>query len=169
MSLFDGSIEQNVALTWKGKIDREKVISCLKKAQMWDTVQARPGGLASTVGERGIGLSGGQRQRLGIARALYSDPIILILDEATSALDTETEAEVSKAIQNLRGEVTMISIAHRLSTIKDSDVLFFMEDGEIKAKGTFSEVVAATPAFAHQAQLAGLLPSNSDDDELSAH
>lgn len=169
VSLFDGSIEQNVALTWKGKIDREKVISCLKKAQMWETVQARPGGLASTVGERGIGLSGGQRQRLGIARALYSDPIILILDEATSALDTETEAEVSKAIQNLRGEVTMISIAHRLSTIKDSDVLFFMEDGEIKAKGTFSEVVAAMPAFAHQAQLAGLLPSKSDDDEPSVH
>ena len=63
----------------------------------------------------------------------------------------------------------MISIAHRLSTIKDSDVLFFMEDGEIKAKGTFSEVVAAMPAFAHQAELAGLLPRESGKDNLTAH
>lgn len=158
VSLFDGTIEQNIALTWKGEIDREKVIECLKKAQMWQTVEERPGGLLSTVGERGINLSGGQRQRLGIARALYADPMILILDEATSALDTETEAEVAKAIHNLRGEVTMISIAHRLSTVKDSDELLFMEDGEIKARGTFQEVVDATPAFARQAALSGLVP-----------
>lgn len=157
VSLFDGTIEQNVALTWKGDIDHEKVIECLKKAQMWETVQARPGGVNATVGERGIALSGGQRQRLGIARALYSDPLVLILDEATSALDTETEAEVTRAIHQLRGELTMISIAHRLSTVKDSDILFFMEDGQIRAQGTFSEVVSAAPAFAHQAELSGLI------------
>lgn len=157
VSLFDGTIEQNVALTWKGKIDREKVIECLKKAQMWETTQARPGGLDARVGERGIGLSGGQRQRLGIARALYADPAILILDEATSALDTETEAEVAKAIHNLRGELTLISIAHRLSTVKDSDVLFYMEDGHVVTSGTFAEVVHAAPRFAQQARLAGLV------------
>ncbi|MBM9433892.1 ABC transporter ATP-binding protein [Flaviflexus equikiangi] len=156
VSLFDGTIEQNVALTWKGEIDREKVIECLKKAQMWETTLERPGGLQATIGERGIGLSGGQRQRLGIARALYADPLILILDEATSALDSETEAEVSKAIHNLRGEVTMISIAHRLSTVKDSDVLFFMKDGRVVTSGTFSEVIAAAPDFARQAALSGL-------------
>ena len=156
VSLFDGTIEQNVALTWKGAIDREKVIECLKKAQMWETTQQRPGGLEARIGERGIGLSGGQRQRLGIARALYSDPKILILDEATSALDTETEAEVAEAVQNLRDEVTLISIAHRLSTIKDYDCLHFMEDGRIVTSGTFSEVVDSSDAFARQAQLAGL-------------
>ena len=102
VSLFDGTIEQNVALTWKGEIDREKVIDCLKKARMWEATQQRPGGLHATIGERGIGLSGGQRQRLGIARALYAEPQILILDEATSALDTETESQVAEAIQGLR-------------------------------------------------------------------
>lgn len=157
VSLFDGTIEQNVALTWKGEIDHGKVIECLKKAQMWETVQQRPGGLQAKVGERGIALSGGQRQRLGIARALYSDPMVLILDEATSALDTETEADVASAIRELRGELTLISIAHRLSTVKDADVLFFMEDGKVVAQGTFAEVVAAAPAFAHQAELSGLI------------
>ncbi|MCI5825566.1 MAG: ABC transporter ATP-binding protein/permease [Arcanobacterium sp.] len=168
VSLFDGTIEQNVALTWQGEIDRERVIECLKKAQMWETVQERPGGLQGRVGERGIALSGGQRQRLGIARALYADPLVLILDEATSALDTETEAEVAQAIRNLRGKLTLISIAHRLSTVKDSDVLLFMEDGHVKAQGTFDEVVAAEPAFAHQAELSGLIhhsenSTNNDD------
>ncbi|VEI12925.1 ABC transporter ATP-binding protein [Trueperella bialowiezensis] len=156
VSLFDGTIEQNVALTWKGEIDRDKVIECLKKAQMWETTQERPGGLQARIGERGMGLSGGQRQRLGIARALYSDPAILILDEATSALDTETEAEVASAIAGLRGELTLISIAHRLSTVKDSDVLFYMEDGRVVTSGTFDEVVATAPRFAMQARLAGL-------------
>lgn len=159
VSLFDGTIEQNVALTWQGQIDRDKVIDCLKRAQMWETVQERPGGLQARVGERGIALSGGQRQRLGIARALYSDPLVLILDEATSALDTETEAEVAQAIQSLRGELTLISIAHRLSTVKDADELFFMDRGKVKAHGTFSEVVAAEPAFARQAELSGLVNS----------
>ena len=156
VSLFDGTIEQNVALTWKGEIDRDKVVECLKRAQLWEATQARPGGLKASIGERGIGLSGGQRQRLGIARALYADPDILILDEATSALDTQTEAEVAKAIHNLRGEVTLISIAHRLSTVKDYEQLFFMQDGEIMASGSFADVVATSPSFARQAALAGL-------------
>ena len=159
VSLFDGTIEQNVALTWSGEIDREKVIDCLKKAQLWDTVQARPGGLQANVGERGIGLSGGQRQRMGIARALYGDPVVLILDEATSALDTKTESEVAKAVNALRGDVTIISIAHRLSTVKNVDMLIYMENSRKIAQGTFEEVVQQVPAFATQAFLAGLIPS----------
>ncbi|WP_166986750.1 ABC transporter ATP-binding protein [Canibacter zhoujuaniae] len=157
VSLFDGTIEQNVALTWKGEIDRDRVIESLKKAQLWEATQARPGGLKATIGERGIGLSGGQRQRLGIARALYADPSVLILDEATSALDTETEAEISKAIRELRGEVTVIAIAHRLSTVRDFDCLHYMEHGKVLASGRFDEVVAQVPAFARQATLSGLL------------
>ena len=157
VSLFDGTIAQNVALSWRGDIDREKVIDCLKRAQLWQAVQDRPGGLDATVGERGIALSGGQRQRMGIARALYADPYILIMDEATSALDTKTESEVTKALTGLHGKVTVISVAHRLSTVKDADQLFYMEDSFILAHGTFDEVVATVPSFREQAQLAGLV------------
>ena len=157
VSLFDGSIAQNVALTWKNKPDIPKVIECLKKAQLWDAVQARPGGVNAEVGDRGIALSGGQRQRLGIARALYTDPYVLIMDEATSALDTKTESKVAEALYGLRGEVTVVQIAHRLSTVRDADVLFFMEDSFVVSSGTFDEVVATVPAFREQARLAGLL------------
>ncbi len=162
VSLFDGTVAQNVALTWKDDIDREKVIECLKKAQMWKAVQERPGGLNAKIGERGIALSGGQRQRLGIARALYSDPYILIMDEATSALDTKTESKVTDALSGLHGQVTVISIAHRLSTVKDVDRLFYMEEGFLMAQGTFDEVVDRVPNFAEQAALAGLVA----EDEL---
>ncbi|MBD8022243.1 ABC transporter ATP-binding protein [Microbacterium sp. Sa1CUA4] len=157
VALFDGTVAQNVALAWKGDIDEDKVVDCLKRAQLWDAVQKRPGGIGAKVGERGMGFSGGQRQRLGIARALYTDPYVLILDEATSALDTITEAEVAKAVSALRGNVTVISIAHRLSTVRDADELFFMEDGLILAHGTFDEVVDEVPTFRQQATLAGLI------------
>ncbi|MBK0417682.1 ABC transporter ATP-binding protein [Leucobacter sp. CSA1] len=164
VSLFDGTIAQNVALSWKGDLDTEKVIECLKKAQLWDVVQARPGGLNARVGERGMAFSGGQRQRLGIARALYTDPYVLILDEATSALDTKTEARVGEAVQGLRGEVTLISVAHRLSTVKDVDELFYMEAGQVIARGTFSEVVDTVPKFLEQARLAGLVEAREDGE-----
>ena len=161
VSLFDGTIAQNVALTWKDELDRDKVIDCLKRAQMWEAVQARPGGLNATIGERGIALSGGQRQRLGIARALYSDPYVLIMDEATSALDTKTESKVTKALAGLRGDVTVISIAHRLSTVKEVDELYYMEDGLVLAHGTFDEVVENVPNFREQATLAGLIATEA--------
>lgn len=157
VALFDGTVAQNVALAWKGGIDNDKVIDCLKKAQLWNAIQERPGGLDAKVGERGMGFSGGQRQRLGIARALYTDPYVLILDEATSALDTITEAEVAKAVSSLRGNVTLISVAHRLSTVRDVDELYYMESGHVLARGTFDEVVKEVPTFRQQAHLAGLI------------
>jgi ABC-type multidrug transport system fused ATPase/permease subunit len=156
VSLFDGSVAQNVALSWTSEIDRERVTIALERAQILDVILARPGGLDSRVGDRGMSLSGGQRQRLGIARALYSDPLVLVMDEATSALDTKTESNVSGAIRGLKGEVTIVSVAHRLSTIRDNDMVCFMQDGTIKARGTFDELVAAVPNFAEQASLAGL-------------
>jgi ABC-type multidrug transport system fused ATPase/permease subunit len=157
VALFDGTIAQNVALAWDDdEIDFGKVEEALARAQLHDTVQAREGGMRSRIGERGLALSGGQRQRLGIARALYSDPLVLVLDEATSALDTKTESLVTAAIAGLKGEVTIVSVAHRLSTIRNSDVICFLQDGTIAARGTFDELVAAVPNFAEQAQLAGL-------------
>lgn len=163
VSLFDGTIAQNIALSWSGEIDNEKVVECLQRAQLWEVIKSRPGGLNARVGERGMAFSGGQRQRLGIARALYTDPYVLILDEATSALDTKTEAKVGEAIQGLRGEVTLISVAHRLSTVKDVDELFYMDSGQVVARGTFDEVVSTVPKFKEQASLAGLVQLESDD------
>jgi ABC-type multidrug transport system fused ATPase/permease subunit len=159
VAIFDGSIAQNVALTWGDDFDSDKVREALRRAQLLDTVEARAGGINGRVGERGLALSGGQRQRLGIARALYVDPLILVLDEATSALDTSTEAAVAGAIRELHGEITVISVAHRLSTIRHSDQVCFMKDGSIVSRGTFDEVVTGNTDFAQQAMLAGLNPS----------
>lgn len=156
VTLFDGTIAQNIALTWGDDVDEERVELAARRAQLWDVIEGRADGLQARVGERGLTLSGGQRQRLGIARALYSDPLVLVLDEATSALDTKTEADVASAISGLRGDVTVIAVAHRLSTIRDSDQILFMQDGTVAAQGTFAEVVASNPAFAAQARLAGL-------------
>jgi ABC-type multidrug transport system fused ATPase/permease subunit len=156
VALFDGSVAQNVALMWRGEVDHERVENALRRAQLWDVVAARPDGISAMVGDRGLSFSGGQRQRLGIARALYADPLILILDEATSALDTKTESDVTSAIHSLRGKVTVVSVAHRLSTIRDYDQVCFMNEGRIVATGTFDEVVEVVPEFRLQANLAGL-------------
>lgn len=156
VALFEGTVAQNVALTWGEDYDAEQVEAVLRKAQLWETVAARPGGIRAQVGDRGVALSGGQRQRLGIARALYTNPLVLVLDEATSALDTKTEDDVATAIHNLHGDVTVISVAHRLSTIRDSDIILFMKEGTVAMQGTFDEVVARSPEFAQQAALAGL-------------
>ncbi|MBX3193983.1 MAG: ABC transporter ATP-binding protein [Microbacteriaceae bacterium] len=157
VALFDATIAQNVALSWTDDFDRERVRDALRQAQLLDIVEAREGGIDSAVGERGLALSGGQRQRLGIARALYTQPLVLVMDEATSALDTATEAAVGKAIRKLHGKITLISVAHRLATIRDADQIYFMSEGRVAASGTFEELVAAVPEFAMQAALAGLV------------
>lgn len=157
VALFDGTIAQNVALSWSTKLDADSVERALRRAQLWDVVQQREGGMNARVGDRGMALSGGQRQRLGIARALYNDPLVLVLDEATSALDTKTEDDVVKAIRSLQGEMTVISVAHRLATIRDNDLICFLADGELVAQGSFTEVRRAVPEFDTQAKLAGLI------------
>jgi ABC-type multidrug transport system fused ATPase/permease subunit len=157
VSLFDSTVAQNVALSWRADFDRERVRSALDQAQLLSLIEARDGGIDGRIGERGLALSGGQRQRLGIARALYTSPRVLVMDEATSALDTATEAAVTRAIESLRGHVTTVTVAHRLSTIRNADIVFFMRDGEVAASGSFAEVVAAEPEFALQAALAGLI------------
>ena len=155
VTLFDASIAQNVALTWSDDFDAERVTWALERAQLGELLE-RPAGIHAVVGERGSSISGGQQQRLGIARALYTDPFVLVLDEATSALDTATENRVSQAMRSLQGEVTFVTIAHRLATIRDYDQVCYMDSGVIRGSGTFDEVVNAVPEFAHQAKLAGL-------------
>ena len=104
------------------------------------------------VGERGVRLSGGQRQRIGIARALYHDPKILILDEATSALDNQTEKAVMDAVNNLGKNITIILIAHRLSTVKNCDLIFILDKGQLKDKGTFEELIKVNNQFRENAK-----------------
>lgn len=155
--LFTGTIAQNVALTWGSEFDEEKIVRALKRAQLYDFVIEKYGSIHGEIGERGRGLSGGQKQRLGIARALYNEPLVLVMDEATSALDTKTEEEVTTAIAELIGETTLVTVAHRLSTIRDYDQICFMDEGEIKGVGSFEYLLETQPEFLIQARLAGLV------------
>jgi ABC-type multidrug transport system fused ATPase/permease subunit len=99
---------------------------------MGEFVRSLPDGIHTAIGERGVRLSGGPRQRIGIARALYTDPELLIFDEATSALDNETEMAIMESINSLYGKKTMVIIAHRLTTIQDCDLVYRVEDGKIQ-------------------------------------
>ncbi|MGQ4665884.1 ABC transporter ATP-binding protein [Metabacillus halosaccharovorans] len=130
--LSDETIKKNIAFGINDKdIDENAVHKALEDAQLKDFIETLPEGLDTIVGERGVRLSGGQRQRIGIARALYHNPEIIFLDEATSALDNETEKEIMKAIDGLRGEKTLIIIAHRLSTIQNCDIVYKIDQGRL--------------------------------------
>ena len=152
-----GTIRENVALGYPAKeATDELVMSALKVAHLDRFVSNLPEGLDTQVGERGAKISGGQRQRLGIARAMFTRPHLLVLDEATSSLDGETEASISEAIHELRGSTTVVLIAHRLSTVRNADIVAYLAEGKIMAKGTFNEVRNAVPDFDRQAKLMGL-------------
>lgn len=130
--LVDESIRNNIAFGIDDdEIDDERIWQVLEEAQLKDFIKELPEQLDTTIGERGVRLSGGQRQRLGIARALYHNPEILIFDEATSALDNETEQAVMEAINSFHGKKTMVIIAHRLNTIENCDVIYKVQDGKI--------------------------------------
>ena len=157
VALVDGSIRENVAFALpKAEVDTEKIKVALKRAHIHDFVTGLPQGVETVVGERGTRLSGGQRQRIGIARALYSNPKILVLDEATSALDAETESAITGMLKELHGQVTIISIAHRLSTVMHSDLVLFLRDGKLAGSGKFEDLVKQHPDLAHQAELLGI-------------
>jgi len=157
VALIDGSIKENVAFALpEEEVDAEKICTALKRAHIFDFVIGLPRGLETVVGERGTRLSGGQRQRIGIARALYSNPKILVLDEATSALDAETESAITGMLKELHGQVTIISIAHRLSTVMHSDLVLFLRDGKLAGSGKFEDLVKQHPDLAHQAELLGI-------------
>jgi ABC-type multidrug transport system fused ATPase/permease subunit len=155
--ISNGTFVSNIKLGFPVDSGSDQLVeNALEIAQLTDVIAGFPDGLNSRVGHGGISLSGGQRQRLGIARALFTKPKLLVLDEATSALDGGTEASISSAISALKREVTVIVIAHRLSTIRDADTVVYLEEGRVIAIGTFEEVRKAAPNFDRQASLMGL-------------
>ena len=152
--IVSGTISQNLALGIPEQdFDEEMAWEALEKAQLADYVKSLPKGLETNLGKQSDSLSGGQKQRLGLARALYTRPRLLVLDEATSAMDAKTEAGISSAIEQLGNSTTVVVIAHRLSTIQNADVVFVMEQGTITADGTFSEVRKKVPLIEEYVQL----------------
>jgi ATP-binding cassette subfamily C protein len=157
VTFLNGSVRENVAIGIDPiDMNDEQIWKCLRMVDLDRLISSSQDGLDSLIGERGIKLSGGQRQRIGIARALYSNPKLLVLDEATSALDAETEKAISETINNLSRKVTLIVVAHRISTVQNADQVIYVEDGRIRSIGSFAEVRNAVPDFEHQANLMGL-------------
>jgi ATP-binding cassette, subfamily B, bacterial PglK len=145
--LVSGSILENVALAENPlKMDRGQALEALRLAHLEELVLQLPDGLDSPLGKLQDGLSGGQMQRLGLARALYTKPGLLVMDEATSALDAKSESEIQKALDYMRGKVTVVLIAHRLNTIQHADKVILVEEGRIKDSGTFKELIQRNPS-----------------------
>jgi ABC-type multidrug transport system fused ATPase/permease subunit len=151
--LTNASVARNIALGIpEEQIDHAAVKRAAQMAQAEEFISQLPDGYGTMVGERGVKLSGGQRQRLGIARALYHNPDVLVFDEATSALDGMTEDAVMQAVQSLSAERTMILIAHRLRTVQACHRIVMLEAGRVVADGTYDELMRSSAAFK---QLAG--------------
>jgi ABC-type multidrug transport system fused ATPase/permease subunit len=140
--LTDDTILANIAFGIPAQvIDRHRVEEVARLARLDSFISSLSAGYDTVVGERGVQLSGGQRQRIGIARALYSNPKILILDEATSALDNSTENEVMEAVKELSGKKTILIIAHRLTTLKFCDCVYLLDGGKVSGVGTYEQLV----------------------------
>ena len=153
--LFNASIKDNI-LWANPEIDEEDILRACKLAYVDDFVNDMKDGYETVVGERGMKLSGGQAQRICLARALARNPQILILDEATSSLDSNSESLIKESIDNLQGNITIISVAHRLSTIVNSNQIFYLKDGSLIEQGTFNELMAKNGEFYRVAQLQGM-------------
>jgi ABC-type multidrug transport system fused ATPase/permease subunit len=155
--IVEGSICENIALGYnQADIVDSRIQKSVEISQLSSMINELAQGVYSQVGEFGTKLSGGQRQRIGIARALYTNPELLVLDEATSSLDGQTESEVSTAINNIKGTITTIVVAHRLSTVKESDQIIYLEAGKIRASGNFEQIRSQVADFDVQANLMGL-------------
>lgn len=155
--ISSGTIRENIALGYPvEEATDELIMDALRMAQLDEFVASLPEGIDTQVGERGARISGGQRQRLGIARAMFTKPLLLVLDEATSSLDGETEASITSAIHALKGSTTVVIIAHRLSTVKNVENVVYLSNGNVLAMGTFDEVRDAIPDFDLQARIMGI-------------
>ncbi len=154
VSLIDGSVAENVALGYNlESIEPQEISKSIETAQLGSWVRALPLGISTPIGESGNKISGGQKQRLGIARAVLTQPKMLVLDEATSALDSETEMSFTKALDQIRGETTVIVIAHRLSLARKADLVVYMSNGVIECSGTFEQLRAQSKDFDNMVKL----------------
>lgn len=153
--LFDDTIARNVAIGQTDEeIDYERLKKVTQLADIYDFIsQEQKDGFHTQIGEKGIRLSGGQRQRLGLARALYRNPQVLILDEATSALDSITERGIIESLHALPADLTTIIIAHRLSSVRHADCIYVLHEGKIKSKGTYSSLIHSDETFKNMVQL----------------
>jgi ABC-type multidrug transport system fused ATPase/permease subunit len=157
IQLVAGSITENVLLGFTNDIANQKKVSeAMQMAQLSEYLNVNNEILDINIGDEGGKLSGGQRQRIGIARALLTNPKILILDEATSSLDAQTEDSVSSTINKIRGDSLVVVVAHRLATVRRADLVIYMQEGQILAQGSFEQVRELIPDFDTQAQLMGL-------------
>lgn len=155
--LVNDTLRANIAFgVSPGSVDEARVAEVVAMARLDDLVDGLPAGLDTLVGERGTRLSGGQRQRLGLARALYRRPSVLVLDEATSSLDNVTEYEITDTLAGLNGSLTIVVVAHRLSTVKNADRLVFLKEGRIDGQGTFGELRAVSSDFNRLVELGEL-------------
>ena len=147
--LADDTIAANIAFGVRPEeIDMAAVERAARLANVHDFIVSElPDGYETVVGERGVRLSGGQRQRLGIARALYHDPKVLVFDEATSALDNVTEESIFRAVSELGKSKTIVMIAHRMSTVRGCDVIYVLDRGAVQAQGTYDDLLAKSPLF----------------------
>jgi ATP-binding cassette subfamily C protein len=152
-----GTVQSNIAFGFEeSTLNLKYFENAIRIAQLDSILQSLPLGALSPVSDRGENFSGGQRQRIGIARAIYSNPKLIVFDEVTSALDSETENAFTDALREIRGKVTIIMIAHRLSSVVQADRIYYMESGRIVAWGTFEELKARNANFAKQAETMGL-------------
>ena len=157
-----GNLITNVA--WgipDAEINQEAIIHSLKDAKLYDQIQELPNGINTVINQDGTGLSQGQKQRIGIARAFYRNPELLIFDEATSSLDVKTENEIMEILAEKKGKITMIAVSHRLSTLKLCDKIVYMAEGKIVDIGTFAELTEKYPQFAKFVELSNL-PNDND-------
>lgn len=155
--IVSGTVLENIALgLTREDAEIDRVEESLRMANLWDVIKDLPRGVDTDLGKHSDSLSGGQLQRLGLARAFYSKPSLIVMDEGTSGLDAVSEAEIGKSLASLRGRVTVILVAHRLNTVKNADQVFVIEDGKLAASGTFAEVLKANPGIANAAKLVTL-------------
>jgi len=152
--LFDNTIAHNVMFGIKEEaMDQAQLKRATEMADIYDFIKGLPEGLETKIGERGVRLSGGQKQRMGLARALYRNPDVLILDEATSALDNITEKGIIASLDTLPDDLTIIIIAHRLSTVRYADCIYLLKEGKIIDQGSYEDLMVSSETFKEMVEL----------------
>jgi ATP-binding cassette subfamily C protein len=165
--LFHASIRENLTLV-KPNASPAEIETAARRAHAYEFIQAWPEGFDTVIGDQGVKLSGGQRQRLGIARALLTNPSLLLMDEAMSALDTESEAELMRTIEDLRKEMGILIVAHRLAAVRTADTICVLEAGRVVEAGTWNELMARRARLYALAEAQSLVQVPANGPALAA-